>query len=258
MSCSGTDVRASKLASNEADNVRSLIAGKFFCMIANKNTCLFAGPQMIVALTNSKGGVGKSTLAVHLAAWWFELGLPVALVDADAQGSSSTWMQEALPAVKVYRLQTPDDVLERVPVIAKQFENVVIDGPAGLSEVTRAVLLVAGLALLPCGPSVLDLRAANEAIRVVKQAQSIRNGAPQAVLVPNKLQTRYRLSHELLETAKRLSVPTTSGLHLRQAYADAAGQGSLVWRLGMNAQPAAEEIQIMFEELFAHDASAES
>jgi len=46
----------------------------------------------------------------------------------------------------------------------------VIDGPAGLSEVTRAVLLVANLALLPCGPSVLDLRAAQEAIRVVLQA----------------------------------------------------------------------------------------
>jgi len=51
-----------------------------------------------------------------------------------------------------------------------------------LSEVTRAILLVADLAWLPCGPSVLDLRAANDAIRVLKQAQAIRHGPPQALL----------------------------------------------------------------------------
>ena len=48
---------------------------------------------MIVALANAKGGVGKSTLAVHLAAWWKERAARVALVDADAQGSSSVWLR---------------------------------------------------------------------------------------------------------------------------------------------------------------------
>ncbi len=210
---------------------------------------------MIIAMINSKGGVGKSTLAVHLAAWWFESGLPVALLDADAQASSSTWIQEAVPKLPVFRFNTPDEILEQVAGISKRFQHLVIDGPAGLSELTRAVLLVSGLALLPCGPSVLDLRAANEAIRVVKQAQGIRNGAPKAVLVPNKLQARYRLSRELVETAKGLSITTNSGLHLRQAYADAAGQGSLVWRLGPGAQTASREIQQMFEGLLAHEST---
>jgi len=44
---------------------------------------------MIIALTNSKGGVGKSTVAVHLAVWWKKQGADVALIDADGQGSSS-------------------------------------------------------------------------------------------------------------------------------------------------------------------------
>ena len=44
---------------------------------------------MIYALTNSKGGVGKSTLSVHLAVWLKEQGARVALVDSDVQGSSS-------------------------------------------------------------------------------------------------------------------------------------------------------------------------
>ena len=208
---------------------------------------------MIFALANSKGGVGKSTIAVHLTAWCAECGMVVALVDADVQGSSSTWLREASPQTSVFRLQTADEILEHGPELAQQFEHLVIDGPAGLSEVTRAILLVADVALLPCGPSVLDLRAANEAIRVLKQAQKIRQGPPRAMLVPNKLQIQYRLSRELLETAQSLEIPSTTGLRLRQAYADAAGQGTVVWRLGPCGEPAALEIKELFNGLLGQN-----
>ncbi len=208
---------------------------------------------MIVALTNSKGGVGKSTIAVHLAVWWREVGARVGLVDADAQGSSSCWLREAAPDIAVIRLQTPDDILDQIPKLAAEFEHLVVDGPAGLSEVTRAILLVADLALLPCGPSVLDLRAANDAIRVLKQAQTIRQGPPRAVLVPNKLQVQYRLTRELLETARSLEIPSSGGLRLRQAYADAAGQGTVVWRLGPRGEPAALEIRGVFHGLLGQE-----
>ena len=137
---------------------------------------------MIFAFTNAKGGVGKSTLSVHLAVWLREKGAKVALIDADVQGSSSIWLQEAAPDIPVVRLQTPDDILEQVPILQAEFEHLVIDGPAGLSEVTRTVLFVADVTFLPCGPSVLDLRAAQDAIRVVRQAQGIRKGPPHAVL----------------------------------------------------------------------------
>lgn len=205
---------------------------------------------MIFAFTNSKGGVGKSTLAVHLTVWIKEHGRNVAMVDADVQSSSSLWLKEASPATDVFRLQTADDILEQVPTLRKRFEHLVIDGPAGLSEVTRTILFVSDVTFLPCGPSVLDLRAAKEAIRVVRQAQGIRKGPPMAVLVPNKLQVHYRLSQELLETARSLEIPASKGLRLRQAYADAAGQGTVVWRLGSRAQDATNEMLTLLEELY--------
>ncbi len=207
---------------------------------------------MIVAMTNSKGGVGKSTLAVHLAVWCQTHGRRVAMVDADVQGSSSEWLHEAAPEIDIFRLQTPDDILEQVPRLGIQFDTLVIDGPAGLSEVTRSILLVANLALLPCGPSVLDLRAVHDAIRVVRQAQQIRGGPPQALLVPNKLQIQYRLTQELLETIQSLGLPVCSGLRLRQAFAEAAGQGKVVWRLGPSGEAAAAELNNLFEELVIH------
>lgn len=206
---------------------------------------------MIIALTNSKGGVGKSTLAVHLCVWLHERGADVALVDADTQGSSSTWLREAQPALPIVRLQTPDELLEETPRLRQSLDFVVVDGPAGLSEVTRAILLVADRALLPCGPSVLDLRAVHEAIRVVRQAQAIRQGPPRATLLPNKVQVQYRLSREFLATLPDLGLPCAPGLHLRQTYADAAGQGTVVWRLGPRADAATQEIKEVFDELFS-------
>jgi chromosome partitioning protein len=210
---------------------------------------------MIVAVANQKGGVGKSTVAVHLAVWLAEKGSKVALVDSDVQGSSSIWLKEAAPSVALYRLQTPDDVLEQLPKLRSEFDHVVVDGPAGLSEVTRAVLFVTDLTLLPCGPSVLDLRAANDAIRVLKQVQSIRQGPPKAILVPNKVQVAYRLSQEMLEAAQTLGIPAAAPLKLRQAYADAAGQGSVVWRMkSKSASDAAAEIKSLFEEVLKNEA----
>ncbi|HRZ58564.1 MAG TPA: hypothetical protein P5525_24250, partial [Candidatus Paceibacterota bacterium] len=76
---------------------------------------------------------------------------------------------------------------------------------------------------------------------------------PVPLLVPNKLQVQYRLSQELLETAKSLGIPSLPGLRLRQAYADAAGQGTVVWRLGPRGEAAATELKSLFQELTAYE-----
>ena len=205
---------------------------------------------MIWAFTNMKGGVGKSTLAVHFSAWLHDQGHKVALIDTDVQKSSSTWLQEASPETPIFRLPTPDDVLDQLPKLQTQFDHIVVDGPGGLSELTRTILCLADITLLPCGPSVVDLRAVTEAIRVVRQIQDIRKGIPSGWIVPNRLQIQYRLSQEFMETVGTLAIPATSPIRLRQAYADAAGQGTVVWRMGLRAKDAATEIQNVLREVY--------
>ena len=208
---------------------------------------------MILALANSKGGVGKTTIAVHLVAWMAQQGHRVAFVDSDVQGSSSGWLGEAAPDIKTYRLLTADDIVAQLPLIQSEFDYVVVDGPAGLSEVTRAIMCLADLAILPCGPSVLDLRAVMDAVEVLRRIQEARNGLPTAVIVPNKLQPQYRLSKELVETVHGLEMPIGDGLRLRQAYADAAGQGTLVWRMPtQSARGATAEMQFLFNQLISY------
>ena len=49
---------------------------------------------MIVALLNQKGGVGKTTLALHLAGAWARQGRRVTLIDADPQSSALDWSEQ--------------------------------------------------------------------------------------------------------------------------------------------------------------------
>jgi chromosome partitioning protein len=217
---------------------------------ASKPACVFA--YMLIALANSKGGVGKSTISVHLTVKAHEAGRRVALIDADVQESSSRWIKDLGNPFPVHRLQTPDEVIERADEIVRGVELVVADGPAGLTEVTRALLMVSDLALLPCGPSALDLRSLQDALRVVRQAQKIRKGPPHTCIIPNKLQTGYRLSKELLDAAGRLDVPALVGLKLRQVYADAAGQGTVVWRFP-RTEEASREFQLLYDQINDHE-----
>jgi chromosome partitioning protein len=211
---------------------------------------------MILALSNSKGGVGKTTIAVHLAIWMAEQGHDLAFVDSDVQGSSSGWLREAAPKMKPFRLLTPEDVLDQFPKIQANAEYVIVDGPAGLSEVTRAILFLADVAIFPCGPSVLDLRAIIDAIGVVRQIQTIRKGPPKEIVIPNKLQPQYRLSKELLETLQTTGMPVGDGLRLRQAYADAAGQGTVVWRMAsQSARDATAEMQFLFQKITSYESN---
>src|ERR1700687_4064770 len=124
---------------------------------------------VIIVIANSKGGVGKSTIAVHLAAWLHEQGHSVTLADCDTQQSSSEWAKEAVPEVKAVRLSDPDEILDRLPALGQQTDFVVADGPGSNSETSRALLLRADLAIVPCKASMLELRALAQATNQLRE-----------------------------------------------------------------------------------------
>ena len=205
---------------------------------------------MIIAIANSKGGVGKSTLAVHLAAWLHQQGHRVTLADCDSQQSSSEWIREAVPEIKTVRLDNPDVILDELPILAKDCDYLIADGPGSQTETSRALLLRADLAIVPCKASMLEVRALAKATDVLRQSQDIRKGQPEAIIVLSMVGRNYRLTQDMKAAAAALALPLAStAMTLRQIFADAPGQSSVVGNMGSRAADAAAEVDQLFREI---------
>lgn len=205
---------------------------------------------MMIVLANTKGGVGKSTLAAHLALWAHDLGIQTALIDTDKQRSSSQWISEAEPEIAVRIATTPEECLKEAQKLRISHDLIVGDGPAGLDDVSRTLLILADLAILPLTPSILDLRSVQQATDVLQFAQGINGGKPEGRIVLNKLKTRDSISKELSAAAQSLGVQVAKTvIRDLQAYRDAAGQATSVSRLGRKGKSAADDIDALFREL---------
>lgn len=204
-----------------------------------------------IAVVNQKGGAGKSTIAVHLARWLQRQKNAILFVDADGQRTSSIWLESLEHEIPFRVLQNPDELLDQLPKLAKEYEWVLVDGPATLSETTRALLLWADLALIPCQPAGVDLASASDTVRLVRQAQAIRGGLPKAVLFLNKAIKGTKLKDEafaVLQQVQDVEMLETI-IHQRQIITDSFGQGATVFDLtGTPAGTARRELDSLFKQ----------
>lgn len=213
--------------------------------------------SMLIALANTKGGVGKSTLAVHLAVWCFDQGATVAVIDADKQGLCSRWTRLAESKIEVSNVGTPDECLSIAQELIQSHDFVIGDCPGGLDDVSRTLLILAGLAVLPITPSILDLWSVKDATTILQYAQKINGGRPGGRIVLNRIKKRERISRELRDAVPSLGLMVCETvIHDRSAYRDAAQQGTVVGRMGKKVFGEATEIDRLFRELLAGTAVA--
>lgn len=207
---------------------------------------------MMIVCANSKGGVGKSTLATHLAVWLFDQGFQTALLDTDKQRSSSQWIAEVEPQIAVRVADTPEECLANAQELMASNDFVVGDAPGGLEDLSRTLLILADLAIFPISPSILDVRSVAGATTVLRYAQGINGGRPEGRLVLNKMKTHDTISRELRDNAPKLGLQVaTCVVRDLQAYRDAAQQGTVVGRVGRKGAHAAADIDALFTELLA-------
>jgi chromosome partitioning protein len=207
---------------------------------------------MIIALTGQKGGVGKSTTAIGLAVAALERGLRVLLVDADPQGTARTWGDVASeagnPTPTVVAMGATMHKADQVHMLAKNYDLTVIDCPPRHGDIQRSALMVADIAVLPCGPSAADAWALSGAIDVLREAQTLREHLKGCVLITRK-QSRTALgkgARDVLEASGLPVLNTELGYRVSYQEAMAAGCGPT----GFSPRDAAAvEIRNLLDEL---------
>lgn len=192
----------------------------------------------IIGIVQVKGGAGRSTLATNLAAALSEEA-PTALIDADVpQGTSASWGVLRAQAGRQGQL-TVAGVADHRALVSKARElvashaYVVIDGPPRLAEVTRVILVMSRLCLVPLGASAAEIWATSDLVKTIAEARNRRIDV-NACIVWNRFREYTRSARELGEAAEReLGLPALHNkLGYRVAYAEAMARGLSVaeWR----------------------------
>ncbi len=207
---------------------------------------------MIVAVLNQKGGVGKTTIALHLAGEWVGRGLRVTLVDADPQGSALDWSQQrshqGLPRSFGVVGLARDTLHREAPELARDADYVVIDGPPRVAGLMRSALLAADLVLMPVQPSPFDGWASAEKLALLTEAR-IYLPDLSARFVLNRCATRTIIARETAETLADHEPPVlTTTIGQRVVFADAAQTGRLASEIDTDS-PAAREIAALASEI---------
>lgn len=180
----------------------------------------------VIVVANPKGGVGKSTLATNLAGALAHRGHAVMLGDVDRQHSARRWLAlrpPRLPPIRGWEVDRDDIV--RPP---KGTTHVVLDTPAALhGRRLDEVLRIADRMLVPLQPSLFDIQATHDFLRLVKahrRADKLRLG-----IVGMRVREHTMATDHLREFLGTLDVPVVGQLRDTQNYVHLAAHGLTLW-----------------------------
>jgi chromosome partitioning protein len=185
-----------------------------------------------------KVGVGRSTVATNLAGELAKKGRTV-LIDCDMpQGTSASWysLRREIGRADDLEADTARDhreLIQKVERHAKGADFIVLDGPPRIAEMTRAILMLADVCLIPVGASVAEVWATTDVLTIIDEAKKARKKV-KAYIAWTRHRAYTSLARDLTDQVeKELGLPALeTTLGLRVAYPTALGNGRTVAELG--------------------------
>ena len=213
---------------------------------------------MIVTVGNTKGGVGKTTIAVNLAIARALAGRDVWLIDGDRQGTAQTAISirsEAGHAPGIACATYPDGPTLRAQVQqqAAKFDDIIIDAGGRDSTALRAALVLSDVLLVPFQPRSYDVWALNDIAALVDEARSVRDGL-RCFAVLNCADPGEHSTDNAEAAAAVAEVPQfeylPTPLRRRKAFSNAAGAGQCVLEIKPQDGKASAELDALISALF--------
>ena len=185
----------------------------------------------IIAVAQRKGGVGKTTLAISIAAELNRRGREVALADSDPQRSACRWAEPGNLHFPVYELTLADQSVlnwvRELRQIAESHDYLVVDTAPSVRAL-GASIAVASVVVIPCSPSGLDIEATAETLEIIDKVRTRRNGQPPLVIVPNRVDARTLEGRQLLDELIGFNEPVSPTIGSRSAFVRAFSAGRSV------------------------------
>jgi chromosome partitioning protein len=189
----------------------------------------------VLALVSQKGGVGKTTLAGHLAVAAERGGETVALLDTDPQGSLAAWWNSRAAATPLFVQGNLAELQQQLTELEKAgIDLVVVDTPPAITAHIRLVVECADLIVIPARPSPHDLRAVGGTIELVEPT-----GKPM-VFVVNGATPRAKITADAAIALSQHGTVAPTIVHQRVDFANSMIDGRTVGELDAKSNSAKE------------------
>jgi chromosome partitioning protein len=208
--------------------------------------------KVIIAVVNSKGGVGKSTVAVNLACCLLGYDYDVLIVDSDPQGSAMRWRSLAPDGLKLPTvIGIPKPILhhpDQLPKISFSYSFTIIDCPPALNDITRSALRTANIAIMPVTPSPFDLWSGLDMLGAIQEIKPLNQKLTAYLLVSRKVPNTV-LGRQVREALAEYQQPILeTEICQRIALAEAALTGKGITQYEPRSE-AAREFETLTEEV---------
>jgi chromosome partitioning protein len=205
---------------------------------------------MIISIINTKGGVGKTTVAIHIATLLSQIG-PTLLIDGDPQASTASWAawrretQYSPSPVTVCLISKA--VFNEGKTLSSNYQYTVVDAGGRDSHAFRSALLLADVSIVPIGASSLDTSALTDVLTIVDEARDF-NPKVRVKALMNRIDTRTKDTDELQAFLEEHHVPTfNTRICERVAFRRSVNQGCIVHEFGKDPAAIAEIDNLMRE-----------